>query len=182
MKQKTWIKSPWTRSITMTIISFLLTICHDFVKEKPVLTTIGNIFKWIWDALLQLLTVEIKLWWILIGIVLLRIVFFIIKNLKSSENFEPDFIKYKEDSFKRWEWSWDWEWNENKRAWIIKDLKAHCPECSTPLVDHSSHFGLNFKCPRCEYRAEDSACEEPFNIERIILDNIKRKRKNENSL
>ncbi|MBL4561040.1 MAG: hypothetical protein JKX79_08660 [Labilibaculum sp.] len=49
MNKKEWIKSPWTIGFGITIFSFLLTVGYDNLKEKPILSTIGNIVKPIGD-------------------------------------------------------------------------------------------------------------------------------------
>lgn len=82
---------------------------------------------------------------------------------------------------KNWKWTWNWKWNNSKNAWIISDFQAHCPNCDTPMIDNSSSYSLSYNCPRCNFLANGESCDEPHKIERIILDNIDRKRKNKST-
>lgn len=174
---KKWIKSPWGISIGTAIFSLLLTMGYDYSKDKPVLTTIWNIIVWIWDLIMTILNFNLKIWWLLVAIGLFIFILYIINKFKKQETFKPDFYSYREGKFKRWKWSWGWTWSQSKNAWLISDMKAHCPNCNTPMIEHSSMYGLSFDCPRCDFRANDSQCDEPYKIERIIFDNIDRKRK-----
>jgi len=177
MKKENWIKSPWTISIVTALISFLLTITNDYFKEKPILTTILTILKWTGSLIWSILDFSIKIWWIIIFILFLIVILFLYDKFSQTKTFKPDFYDYREDKFKKWKWSWSWEWNHSKNAWIISNLKAHCPNCNTPMIENSTYHGLSFDCPRCDYYARDSQCDEPHKVERIILDNIDRKRK-----
>jgi hypothetical protein len=105
----------------------------------------------------------------------------IVDKFKQEETFKPDFYNYSEGQFKNWRWTWNWNWSQSQKAWIIDNLQARCPNCDTPMIDYSSIHGLYFECPRCNYKARDSQCEEPHKIERIILDDIERQRKNKSA-
>lgn len=174
---KKWIKSPWGISIGTAIFSLLLTMGYDYSKDKPVLTTIWNVIIWIWDLILTILNFNLKVWWLIVAIGLFILILYIIDKFKREETFKPDFYSYREGKFKKWKWTWGWNWSQSKNAWGITDMKAHCPNCDTPMIEHSRVYGLSFDCPRCDFRASDNQCDEPHKIERIILDNIDRKRK-----
>jgi hypothetical protein len=173
-----WIKSPWIISIGTAIFSLLLTMGYDYSKEKPILTTIRTILKWIVNLVWTVLNFDLKVWWIIIAVSLFILIVVIIDKFKKEETFKPDFYSYREDKFKRWKWTWGWKLDSRKNAWVIYDMKAHCPKCDTPMIDHSSVYGLIFDCPRCDFKTRDEQCDEPHKIERIILDNIDRKEKN----
>lgn len=173
-----WIKSPWGISIGTAIFSLLLTMGYDYSKEKPILSTVWNIIVWIWDLILSILNFNLKVWWIITGIGIFIFIFYIIDKFKKEESFKPDFYSYTEDRIKQWKWTWKWKWNQSKNVWIISNMEACCPNCDTPMIDHSnSTFGLSFNCPRCDFRASGIQCDEQYKIERIICDNIDRKRK-----
>ncbi len=182
MAKKNIFKSPWTISIGTAIFSLFLTIIYDSVKQKPILSTIGAILKWIWNLIINILTFNIRVWWLLLGIALLILVLYLVDKFKKEETFKPDFYSYREGRFKRWKWTWGWKWSQSKGAWVIENLEAHCPNCDTPLIDNSSMYGYYFDCPRCNFTARDGQCEAPHKIERIILDNIDRQRKNNSTL
>ena len=172
-----WIKTPWGISIGTAIFSLLLTMGYDYSKEKPILSTIWNIIIWIWDLILSILNFDLKVWWIISAVGIFIFIIYLIDKFKKEESFKPDFYSYREDTVKKWKWTWNWEWSKSKGAWGITDFKAHCPNCDTPMIDDSSRYGLSYDCPRCSFQASGERCDEPHKIERIILDNIDRKRK-----
>lgn len=176
MIKKEVFKSPWSISIGTAIFSLLLTMGYDYSKQNPILTTVGELFKWLWKVIISILNFELKIWWILLAIGLFVGIAYLFDKFKKEESFKPDFYSYREGRFKRWKWTWGWKWNNSRSAWLISDLKAHCPNCDTPMIEYSSIYGLSYDCPRCNFKASDSQCDEPHKIERIILDNIDRKR------
>lgn len=131
--------------------------------------------KCIEDIVLKILNFELKIWWLIIVIVLFILVIVAIDKFKNEEAFNPDFCSYKEDILKKWRWSWNWKFDNRKNAWIITEMKAHCPKCATPMIEYSNPYDLIFDCPRCEFKASNEECDVPHKIERIILDNIDRK-------
>lgn len=170
MKIKTLIKSPWT--VGFGLFSVLIPIGYDYFKNKPILSTIWWIVNGIWNFIISVLNFNLKVWWLIVGI----IVIFAIIYFKQEETVKPDFYDYREGVFKRWSWTWDYKWDKWENAWGISDLTAYCPKCNTPLTNHS-RYDLRFDCPRCGFRAHDVECDNPHDIERIIWDNVKRKRK-----
>ena len=62
MNKKQWIKSPLTIGFSVTTFGFLLTVGYDNLKEKPILSTIGNIVKYIGDFIWSILNFDLKLW------------------------------------------------------------------------------------------------------------------------
>lgn len=176
LNKEHWTKSAWTISIGTAIFSLFLTMVYDYSKEKPILSTVWSFLKWIANLIWSVLNFDLKVWWIVVAVFVFILTLVIIDKFKRKETFKPDFYNYREDKFKNWRWSWDWNWNRNKNAWIISEMKAHCPHCDTPLIDHSNSYILSFDCPRCEFNAIDRQCDEQYKIERIILDNIDRQR------
>lgn len=164
-------KDPWTISIVTAIFSLLLTMGYDYSKSKPILTTILMFLNMLGNLFVNFLNFDLKVWWLLVGLLI-----FIISKLQEEESSKPDFYNYREDQFKRWKWTWSWKWSNSENAWIISNMKAHCPNCDTPLIEHLVLNGLSFDCPRCEFSARDGQCDESHKIERIILDNIDRRR------
>jgi hypothetical protein len=176
MKNRSWLKSPWTISIGTALFSLLLTMGYDYSKNKPILSTILQILKGIWNFIILFLNFNLKVWWLIAGIIVIITIIYLVISLKQKETFKPDFYNYREGKFKLWRWSWSWNYSRN--SWHISDLTAHCPNCDTPLINYTSIYGLVFDCPRCDFKAEGSQCDEPHKIEMIILDNIERKRRN----
>lgn len=175
MKNKKWIKSPWTISIGTAIFSFLLTMVRDYFKSKPIFTTILQILKELWNFIILVLNFNIKVWWLLVGIIIIIVIICLIASFKQDKTKKPDFYNYRDGKFKFWRWSWNWQFSYSRNAWCISNLAAHCPNCDTPLIDSSNIYnGAMFECPRCDFNARDSKCDDPTKIERIILDNIER--------
>ena len=170
-----WTKSAWTISIGTAIFSLLLTMVYDYLKEKPVLTTIWIIAKYFVNLFCIILDFNIKVWWIIVAVILFVVIVFLIGKLKKEHTLKPDFYNYREGKFKKWRWTWGWKFDISKNVWLISDLIAHCPNCDTPMINNSSRYELSFDCPRCDFEAIDYQCDEPHKIERIIIDNINRK-------
>jgi hypothetical protein len=181
MKSKEWIKSPWTISIVTTIFGFLLSTVYDYSKSKPIFSTILQILKGLWNFIISALNFNIKVWWLIVSLIVIIAIIYLVINFKQEKTIKPDFYNYRDERFKFWRWSWDWKFNYSKNVWCISNLTAHCPKCDTPLINHSNFYGeLIFECPRCDFRARDSQCDEPHKIEMLILDNIDRERRNNN--
>jgi hypothetical protein len=175
MDKNNWKRSPWTISIVTAIFSLLLTMGYDYFKDIPILTTISSFFKWICGFVLTSLNYEIKIYWLLLAIVVICFVLYIMVKFNKEDTSKPHFFGYNEDSFKNWRWTWEWKFNHSRNAWGIYNLKAHCPKCDTTMNDNSTIMGLNFICPRCDYNAYDSICEDPYKVESIIIDNVDRR-------
>ncbi len=174
-KKEHWIKAPWSVSLGTAVFTLILTMIYDYFKSKPILTTVWTIIKSVVNFIWEVLNFDLKVWWVIVGIVLFILVIIIIDKLKNSEIEKPFYYDYNEDKFKHWKWSWDWILNDDKSYWKVSNLKAHCPLCDTPLIDYSSSFETEFSCPRCRFSANNSQCEDPVNIECIIIDNVNRK-------
>lgn len=181
MKKKNWITSPWTISIAMVLLSFFLTMLKDILDQVPVLSTLEISLVWIWNAIISILTFEIQLWLILVGLGLLIGILYILDKLSTSKTPEPDFLNYREGNLIKWRWTWGWEWNKHKNVWVVSNLNAHCPECGTPMIDRSGIMGLFFDCPRGDFSTDKyiNKAEDPLKIERIILDNLDRRKANQ---
>ena len=178
-----WTKSAWTISIGTAIFSLLLTMVYDYSKEKPILTTVWIMLKWLANLVWTIFNFDLKVWWIIVAVILFLLIIVLIDKFKKVETFTPDFYNYREGKFKRWKWTWSWNWSNSKNAWLISNMKAHCPNCDTPMIGLSTMYGLSFDCPRCDFRANDDQCDEQHKIERIILDNIDRQRaENKNTI
>lgn len=178
-KKKSWLKSPWTISITTAVISFSLTLLRDILKKIPVLSTINTIFEWVYNLIYSFLIFEVKMWWILliialIVIIIIILIYYISNNVEENNKINPDYLNYTSDVLKKWTWTWDYKYNYHKKKWIISDLEAHCPICDTILIERSS---THFECPRCDYYAFSDKSEDPYKIEMLIIDNIKRRYK-----
>lgn len=177
MSNKNWKKSPWTIAIVSGLLPFFCSIVYDLIKEKPFFSTIWIVLKWIGNLLLSFINLELKLWWIVVGIALIIFIIYITDKIGRSKAFKPDFYEYCEDKFNKWKWTWEWKFSESKNVWIASNLEAKCPQCETPMIERRTYHHIHFDCPRCNFSASDNECDYPDKVERIIIDNIERKRK-----
>lgn len=166
--------SAWTISIVTAIFSLILTIAYDYFKKIPILTTVWLVIKWTGDTIWMLLDFNIKVWWLLLSIACLILIIKIFNKPKKEETILPDFYKYTEDKFRKWKWKW--RFDQERKAWLISDLTAICPHCDTPMTNHSNMYGISYSCPRCDFNPKNEQCDEAYKVERIILDNIDRRR------
>ncbi len=175
MKKNNWFKSPWTIGITTAVLGPIITVIIDLIKDKPILTTIWEVLASVWEFVISILNFQLRLWWVFLGLGVLVLVLYLIDKISEKEEELPEFLNYRTDSFKHWKWSWDWNKNYNGK-WEVKNLNAHCPNCGTPLIITGHQCPL-VDCPRCEFMEyESERCDNPIKVERIIVDNINRKK------
>jgi hypothetical protein len=180
MGNKKWKSSPWTIGIGTAIFSFSLTLLNDLFKEKPILSSIWQIIKWVGNLIWKILNFDIKVWWIILFIIGIILLIYIIDKFQKEELPKSNSNDYKEDWIKGLKWSWDWEFSNSRNSWILSDLTAHCPKCDTPMIEQSMSIGTYFDCPRCNYKEHNRPGDESYKVQKIIIDNINR-RKNKNN-
>lgn len=169
---KKFIKSAWGVEIIITLFGFILTVIYDLVKSKPILSTIWNIIKAIWSFIITFLNLELKLWWILLGIIVLILILFVIVKIDDMKNAgisNVPFLNYKNDTIQGWNWSWRWEKQYDGKYHIV-DLCPLCPKCKTPMRDGFYDY---LECPRCRHNTREYM-PDLCDIETVILDNINR--------
>jgi len=181
MKKKNgaWKKSPWTIGIGTAIFSFFLTLLYDLIKNKPILSSIWEILKWLGNVIWHILNFDIKVWWLLLFVVLIVFVILLYSKFEKNDTSVQESNNYTEDRIKGMRWTWRWEFSASQKAWILSDLKSHCPECNTPMIDQTVSYETYFECPRCDYHVSKPN-DEKFKVSNIIIDNINRK-KNKNN-
>lgn len=172
LKFTKWIKTPLGIGVVTASLSFMLTLGYDMLRNKPVLSTIESVVVAIWQFLLSCLNFELRVWWVLVGIIILFAILWIVAKISdaNSEN-EPKFLRYSSDSFDDWCWEWWWEKNYYGE-YDIKGLHPVCPLCKTPLVA-ANDFHSGVICPRCKHRPNDLHTNEQ-SILTLIRDNAKR--------
>ena len=149
------------------IIGIVLTAIYDLVKEKPILSSLWNIFKWIWKNIFEF-TVSI---WQILAVLLL---FYLIKKLKPKKETDiPPFLKYVTDEFDEITWKWKWKWNPLTQQWNVQDLIPLCNKCGTSTLLNEEYADKYATCPRCENFM--NKLKSTDKIEAIIIDNIDRK-------
>lgn len=174
--KKFW-KSPWALALVPVVFGTILSAIYDAIKDKPVLSTLWGWIKVIWNCVVAFFNIELKIWWILFGIISIIIVLLlVVKFASKNETNLPDFVSYKEDTFGGWKWSWEWQFKRYDRKWHIENLRAHCPKCNTPMFHDSCD--TVFWCPRCDFETDfRSKHKRRDEVEAIIIDNLDRQRK-----
>lgn len=169
MKNK-WIHNPWTISIGTALLSICLTAIYDLIKDKPFLSTLLHVVTWIFELIVSVLTFKLSLWIVILLMVGLWL-FIRVRNL-SKKVIDPDFWNYKRDVFNKWIWKWDYEFLGS--SWDIINLRPHCPNCETMLINKGSMYHGDVRCPRCNYRATDKEIESTNDTKVLIIDNIQK--------
>ena len=80
-KVKKFFLNPWTVGIGVAIFSFLLTIIGDVAKGEKILSTFIAIIDWLYNAILVFLIFDLKVWWVLLGIILLFLLLWIYSKI-----------------------------------------------------------------------------------------------------
>lgn len=167
------------KKLIVSIISGVaVSIICDWIKNIPVLSTIKWIFTTSFNKIIFFLNLRVKIWILLVVLLLFILFCYLIKKMKDSNKVEePSFIEYTSDNFMHWKWSWGWMWNNYNKHWQVTNLRAHCPSCDTVMNGNDkSFYGPSYKCPRCQFYATCKQCDLGFEVESVIIDNIRRKR------
>lgn len=175
-KEKSWKNNPWIIGTAMTVLGFLLTILRDFIKEKPVFTTVWNGIQAIYIFFIKLFVVEIKVWILLITILLIFLVKYIIKSLKiKSKKDSFNFKSYTTDNFKGFNWNWKWIFHPIENHFITDGIYPECKTCNTRLL--KKDFYDYYYCPRCEKEYNNLSTSILTDIEGLIIDNLDKKKR-----
>lgn len=173
-------KNNWLKGATGTIVLGIITsFVYDWIKDKPILSTITSIFKSIWEFLVQLMQVELKIWWIVLGLTVYLIGQKGVREYRKSITPElPENLKnYVSASFRNWNWKWGWQWDGRNKKWIVKNLWPYCKKCDIELLDKSDIINKAIECPKCRQRFTNNLdCDDPEGVRTIIYDNIKKNR------
>lgn len=173
---KKFRNSKWALAIVPVVLSFLLSLLADWIKQVEIFSTIKTIATTLWKWMLAFLNFEVKVWWILVFLVCLVILLWIIaKVADTKEKNQPKFLQYTEDHFRDWKWSWTWGRTYTGK-WQVENLIAHCPQCDTPM--RHDNFDTVFHCSRCSYES-DNHSDNRDDVMVVIYDNVDRMMKTE---
>lgn len=150
----TWIKliPNWARNsvyaVTLSVIGGLIV---EYLKEYPIPGAIWNFICLVWDKLIELITIDIKLWWVLTLIVAILILRYITINIeitkaeveiKKEKPQPPRFLSYKREIVDKIPWEWSWE--QSHKGWAISNFHPCCPKDGARLNQFSDD------CPICK--------------------------------
>lgn len=167
---KKWINNPWTITLGGAFFGVLLTALIDILKEKPILTTISQVYHWVIGLASTILNFKLSFW----IIVLIALGIWIIVKVRTSKpnSIKPAFWNYRSDVFRTLTWKWDYENYSGK--WDVVNLRPHCPKCDTPLIPNGDIGYSSLDCPRCNFRSGEKNLEDPKSIKVLVIDNIQK--------
>ena len=149
------------------IIAILSSGVYDYIKEKPILSSLKKLFIWIWENIFDF---ELKVWQILAGLILIAAIYSIVKASRAEE--KAKFTDYRRDVIHGTEWTWGWQDNFLENKWEVTNITPLCEKCGTRMKTESGYGPeLTAKCPRCENRK--SGLKDRGTIEALIIDNIR---------
>jgi len=154
--------------ISTLITGLLGSFIYDFIKEKPLFTSLWNIVIWLYE---NILNYKLSLWFVVLLYIFVFSVFLFLRNRK-----EIVLPSYTEDYFDGLLYRWKWQISSNKKEISInlQSIEVCCNKCNTPLkVSDNYNFGLKGECVRCgKYHF---ALKYMKDIEILILDNYNKK-------
>ena len=178
-KAKSFFMNPWTIGIGTTSFGVLLTIIRDWITANKLFATLSHMFSTIRSAAAYFLNIELKVWWLLVGLIfLITIVYVWLRIVEKKHPFPkaPKYLEYTKDTLLGFDW--EWEWREYSNKYCIVNLHPVCPECNTPIVSEHHGYGEWFICLRCGYHTTKSL-PDTAHVEMLIKDNIRRKHNTE---
>lgn len=175
MKKKVtnFLSNPWVIGIGTGTIVMVITMVVDMIDKKAVFSTLITCLAWCKNLILSILNFEIKLWWLLCGLVVLGVcLFFYSKYLdaKVIAPAEPKFLSYTKDKIKGYKMRWTWV-KRYDGTYDIENLQILCSKCETPLLDTST-FGRK-ECVRCHHE-HYKAIPNQYELDLLIKDNARR--------
>lgn len=159
--------SEYKIAIFSGFVAIVFTAIYDWVKEKPILSSLWNVLKWLWNNIFEF---EVQVWQVLMTFLILLILKNIFNRKDKVVTNKVDWLDYKKDSFDELEWTWGWERGYNN--WNIINLRPLCPKCGTKMRMSENYSYNSANCPRCENYL--SKVKDSTKIEAIIIDNIQR--------
>ncbi|WP_338840576.1 hypothetical protein [Flavobacterium ginsenosidimutans] len=150
------------------VIAVISSGVYDYIKEKPLLSSIKSLLIWIWEQIFQF---EIKIWQILIIAIILIIIYSFSKTKKKEEATTISFRDYIRDTIHGTTWIWSWEYDMFENKWQVRNITPICDNCGT-MMKYEFSYGVEStaKCPRCDNR--QTKLKDNEIIEALIIDNI----------
>ncbi len=174
---KLYLKNPWTVTIIGgSIAGTLSSLIVDLVKGVNFFSTLYNLIVSTYNWLIIFLNFDLKIWWILIGIIILIGILFLLTNKKSLNDNESsmNFLKYNNDFINNYSWKWSYDYNSISKKYQLGKTFLLCSKCNTKMYESGLAYANYFECPRCQTKTHFNAQNDINNIRRIISDNIER--------
>lgn len=167
------LKHPVIVAIIPVILTFILTVLYDMVKNRQLLSTAKNILFFIINCITSFFQFNIKVWWIIVAVVIIIGILFILVKIGDAKNYNtstPSWMQYEKDYIKGWNWEWKWRQNSFGQ-YYVDELHPVCSDCGSPLVYSDDHYC--FECVRCN-RMFQQELPETDHVKMLISDNAKR--------
>lgn len=147
-----WIIDKWLAGFLTALFLFFIKLYAELPEEER-----SNFFDFNW--LRSILSVEIKLWKILITIIIVLFAILIRRKIKSQEKDDFSYINkqpndprlhYRIDTFgvDNAKWTWDYNWDPFDEKIIVKDVLPICPSCGAKM-DFVSYIPNGAECAKC---------------------------------
>lgn len=150
------------------VIAVISSGVYDYIKEKPILSSVKSLLAWIWEQIFQF---QIKIWQILIIAIILVIIYFFLQTNKTKKATTRNFTDYNLDTIHGTVWTWSWEHNIFENKWEVQNITPICDNCGTRMKYELSYGAESTaKCPRCENR--QTRLKDKEIIEALIIDNV----------
>lgn len=172
---KKFLKNPWVLGIGTTVIGgVLLSFVMDWINKVDWLSTLKAALQFIGNAILAFLTLELKVWWVLVAFAFLFAAFVIYTKILDTKqkNTPMTFLSYKKDSVLGYTWEWEYTKTYDGK-YAINNLHPVCSECGMILKKEYEGIGMRMKCLRCN---TSQLWEEHYryDAQMLIEDNIKK--------
>lgn len=184
MSSRGVLKSAWFQLlIGSLVLTPVGTGIYDWLKQRPILTTITTWLAAFWNGLTYVWNIQLALGYFVVGglILVFGLIWLVRISIKATLA-EPDFTSYKVDKFKDWCWSWSWWYNPTRKKWEVVDMEPYCEACQMQMLTRFDGRHTYY-CPQCE-RAYDNydynstfgkKWEEKNDIAHLILNKIAKK-------
>lgn len=171
-----WHSKWWATGLLLPVIA---AGTYDFIKDKPVTSTLFKVFNWCITIIKLFFNHEIKVWHIIAFFVLLFVILYLLSLRKTKYPeviLKPDWINYKRDILKQWLWTWDYEKNPFTHKYEIVNLTPICQKCDIRMLGDDYYNGY-YRCPKCNYSLQSShyyKWEAKEDITALIIDKIEK--------
>ena len=132
-KWKNFLMNPWTVTIGSSLIISAISVIYDLANKKQIFSTMITVFKKICDIFQAILNYRIRVWWLMLGIIILILLIVLyskyVATTMKKQN-EPDFLEYMQDMILGYKWRWKWE----KDYYGKYNVAGLYPICSLSLI------------------------------------------------
>lgn len=166
-KEKWWKTPPYAgivSSLSAALIIWIVSLIYKSFNAPPTVSTFKGIMTFVFNNLLFVFNLELKLWWIFVILISSIILIFSYKQVKVrrttklsddfrgindvsyedtvywQENLEirkEDMLAFTAVKFKHVVWTWEWVFNKKIKEYEPKNIVPHCPtkDCEDVILE-----------------------------------------------